>query len=61
MYVDVNHFVEFFSIYYSGPFFRKTVADLNAPMQEKALDALMLGGNKFLVVTEFFFCVYFGI
>ncbi|GFS36915.1 ARM repeat superfamily protein [Actinidia rufa] len=25
-----------------GPFFRKTVADSNAPVQEKALDALML-------------------
>lgn len=24
-----------------GPFFRKTVADSNAPVQEKALDALI--------------------
>lgn len=25
-----------------GPFFRKTVADANAPVQEKALDALIV-------------------
>ena len=41
MVVGVAHFVEFLWICWSGPFFRKTVADSNAPVQEKALDALI--------------------
>lgn len=40
-------FFELFSVFLLilevlvGPFFRKTVADSNAPVQEKALDALI--------------------
>lgn len=31
----------FFFLEFSGPFFRKAVADSNAPVQDKALDALI--------------------
>ena len=34
-------FVELLLIWWSGPFFKKIVADSNAPVQEKALDALI--------------------
>ena len=34
-------FFFFSNLNLAGPFFRKTVADSNAPVQEKALDALI--------------------